>query len=141
VSWLNQHWPSLRGDDSRTLRQVFQSLTDWSKDVDRHVFLSHGSSGSAKTIRLNDATHHVVALNSNCTFTFTTEEPWSARAGYFALLQDGTGGRTVTWPSNVNWASGSPPILSSGALDFDIFEWIQFNNDNFYFRIYGLNFS
>lgn len=35
------------------------------------------------------------------------------------LIQDSTGGRTVTWPSIVKFANGTPPTLSTapGALD------------------------
>lgn len=35
------------------------------------------------------------------------------------LIQDATGGRTVTWPTTVKWANGTPPTLTTtaGALD------------------------
>lgn len=34
--------------------------------------------------------------------------------------QDGTGGRTVTWPTNFRWPGGSAPLLSTGANKIDL---------------------
>ncbi len=31
------------------------------------------------------------------------------------LVQDGTGGRTITWPSTIDWANGSAPTLTTTA--------------------------
>lgn len=35
------------------------------------------------------------------------------------LYQDGTGSRTMTWPTNVLWAAGTAPTLTTTALAFD----------------------
>ncbi|MCB9942988.1 MAG: hypothetical protein H6851_05130 [Geminicoccaceae bacterium] len=36
------------------------------------------------------------------------------------LRQDGTGGRTVTWPASVKWSGGTAPVLSTGAARTDV---------------------
>ena len=41
------------------------------------------------------------------------------------LVQDATGSRVVTWPSNVSWPAGVAPTLSTAANAVDLvrFEW------------------
>lgn len=53
-------------------------------------------------------------LTGNVTFTFSNP-PASGLLGVwtFELTQDGTGGRTVTWPAAVKWPSGTAPTLSA----------------------------
>lgn len=41
------------------------------------------------------------------------------------LVQDGTGSRTVTWFSTVNWAGGTAPTLTTTASKADTFLLIQ----------------
>lgn len=40
------------------------------------------------------------------------------------ITQDGTGGRTMSWPSIIRFSNGSAPTLSTGAGRTDIFEFI-----------------
>jgi len=58
----------------------------------------------------------------NETFIFTPP----AKPGVFTmkLIQDGVGGRTVTWPT-VNWSAQTPPVLSTGigAIDIISLRW------------------
>ena len=35
------------------------------------------------------------------------------------VYQDATGSRTITWPTNVYWAGGTAPTLTTTALAFD----------------------
>lgn len=61
----------------------------------------------------NKSQNHVVTLGGNRTFTFS-----NGKAGHtysLVITQDGTGSRTVTWPSSVKWAGGSAPTLTSTA--------------------------
>ena len=62
-----------------------------------------------------------VTLAGNRTFTFTApEEPCLLCV---EIIQDGTGSRTVTWPTIV-WAGGSAPTLTTTAAKVDrIFLW------------------
>jgi hypothetical protein len=58
----------------------------------------------------------VATLTGNTTFTFAGAA-LAATAYSFTLYlnQDGTGGRTVTWPGSVSWIGGSQPTLPTTA--------------------------
>lgn len=45
------------------------------------------------------------------------------------VVQDGTGGRTLTWPANVKFPGGVTPTLSSGGNDEDVFQ-MYWNGSN-----------
>ena len=48
------------------------------------------------------------------------------------VIQDGTGGRTITaWPAACKWPGGSEPLLSTGANDVDIVTF-YFDGTNYY---------
>ena len=79
------------------------------------------TSGATDTIDLTDGNVHDVTLTANCTFTFSNP-PADGTSGAFTLFlnQDGTGSRTATWPSEVKWAGGTAPTLTTTASRTDI---------------------
>ena len=83
--------------------------------------VANAASGSTDTIDLTDGNVHNVTLTANCTFTFSNP-PASGTSGSFTLFlnQDGTGSRTATWPSEVKWAGGTAPTLTTTASRTDI---------------------
>ena len=74
----------------------------------------------------------------------TTSSSWSAAAQrgfyYLTLVQDGTGSRTYTWPSNIVWPSkGSAPTLTTTANARDYFS-IYYDTDlNYHVLAEALN--
>lgn len=58
-----------------------------------------------------------ITMTGNPTFTFSNLA--SGRSITVTLIQDGTGGRTVTWPGSVNWPNGEP-TLHTGASAIDV---------------------
>jgi hypothetical protein len=56
-----------------------------------------------------------ITLTGNCTFTLTGATSGLVGTLQLVLTQDGTGGRTVTWPGSVQWPSGAAPALPSAA--------------------------
>lgn len=42
----------------------------------------------------------------------------------YYLKQDGTGSRTVTWPSNVAWPAATAPTLTTTANKYDILVFV-----------------
>lgn len=56
-----------------------------------------------------------VTLTSNCTITLSGAINGTASPITAILMQDATGGRTVTWPGSVVWEGGSPPVINSNA--------------------------
>jgi len=89
-------------------------IIDWAEAVG-----SVSASGASVTIDYLTASVHDITLTANTTITFENP-PGSGFAGAITLYlrQDGTGSRTVTW-TNVKWASGTAPTLTTtaGALD------------------------
>jgi len=73
----------------------------------------------------------------NETFTFTA--PSKPCALQLMLVQDGTGGRTVTWPATIKWPGGTAPTLSTAANAVDIIS-ILYDGTNYY-ATSSLNFS
>jgi hypothetical protein len=75
------------------------------------------NTSTAYTIDLANGTVQVLTLTGNCTYTF----PTAAAGKSFILLQkqDGTGSRTVTWPSAVKWPGGTAPTITSTASKLD----------------------
>lgn len=50
---------------------------------------------------------------------------WQTAERYtLVVLQDGIGGRSITWPSSVQWPDGVTPTLSSAPQGTDVFEFL-----------------
>lgn len=75
-------------------------------------------SGEALTVKLSEGTVWSVTLNKNCAITLPTPEAGKSFA--LRLVQDGSGGRVVTWPANARWSGGVYPQLSLVKESIDI---------------------
>lgn len=86
---------------------------------------------------------YVLTSNQAITFFDADPDPISGSEIYrlrVILKQDGTGGRTVTWPANVKWPGGTVPTLTATAHAVDVFEFEFSPEDSSYFgRTYGLD--
>src|ERR1700675_140237 len=103
--------------------------------------IANGNSGTASTINWNAGRNQALTLTGNCTITFTA--PVGGTHLQLKLTQDGTGGRTVTWPTqgvaagNIAWVGKTVITLSTaaGAVDFingyydGTVYWIQYGNN------------
>ena len=92
--------------------------------------------GSAFTVNLNNGTVQQLTLGSNITITMP-----SAAAGksfLLMLLQNGTGGYSVTW-STVKWPGGSAPTVTSTANKQDMFSFFS-DGTNWYGVTIGQNY-
>jgi hypothetical protein len=69
-----------------------------------------GNSGTSKTINWDNGDQQKVTLTGNVTFAFTNTV--AGRAYVLYLVQDGTGGRTCTFPTS------SPAVRVSNNTDF-----------------------
>jgi len=82
-------------------------------------FVDDGSCGAADTINWNSGEIHKSTLSvATCTLTFSN--PIAGRTYTYVVIQDGTGGRFVTWPGTVKWPSATPPVLSTGMNAIDV---------------------
>lgn len=81
-------------------------------------------------------------LTGNVTYTFTGATSGKACAFSLYQKQDGTGNRTVAWPSSVKWAGGTAPTLSTAANSMDVlvFESLD-GGTSWYGSLVGANFS
>ncbi len=81
--------------------------------------------GSTVTFDMSDKTkgnEREVTLGGNRTLAFSNVA--TRQRFIIHLIQDGTGGRTVTWPSGIKWPFGVVPTLSTGANKIDSFGFI-----------------
>lgn len=87
-------------------------------------FATVTSSTGTATINCRTATVFSITLSENTTFVFSNP-PSSGTAYGFTLkiVQDSTT-RTVTWPASVRWAAATPPSISTGSGDVDIFVFL-----------------
>jgi hypothetical protein len=84
----------------------------WSAEYDA------GNSGTSKTINWNDGNTQILTLTGNCTLTLSN--PQAGGRYLLILIQDGTGSRTVTWPSTVKWSNATAPTLTTAASSVDL---------------------
>lgn len=121
--------------------QVLQNheLKDYAETV-----TSPTSSSGLLTLNLENGNVFAVTLTENITSLTLSNPPTTGKAGSVTLIltQDGTGGRTVTWPTAVLWPGGTEPTLSSGGGDIDVIVLVTVNGGtSWYGMLAGADFS
>ena len=96
------------------------------------------NTGTAYTIDLANGSVQILTLTGNCTFTFPTAT--TGQSFILLLKQDGTGGRTVTWPSSVEWPGATAPTITSTASKMDKFVFTAADS-NWYGSVAGQNYT
>lgn len=102
-----------------------------------------GDSGTSLTLDASSASGFIktITLTGNCTFTLTGATAGTVATLELILTQDGTGGRTVTWPGSVKW-SGGAPTLSTAAAAVDRVVLASYNGGTTWFGdLIGLNYA
>lgn len=96
------------------------------------------NTSTAYTIDLANGTLQILTLTGNCTFTF----PSAVVGKSFMLLlkQDGTGSRTVTWPSAVKWPGSTAPTVTATASRLDKYVFTS-DGTNWYGSNAGQNYT
>lgn len=71
----------------------------------------------AVTVDLANGTTHRLTLTGAVTLAVAGVDPAANRVSTVTLflIQDATGGRTVTWPAGTKWANGVAPTLATAA--------------------------
>jgi hypothetical protein len=84
------------------------------------VIKAHGSLGATATFDPTDGNVHTGTLTANCTFTLNAPSGTGAARLLYEMLQDGTGGWTITWPGSVVWVNGITPSpdTTAGSITF-----------------------
>lgn len=65
-------------------------------------------------------------LTGNVTFTVSNMRPGTTYV--LILIQDGTGGRTITWPSGIRWPGGTAPTFNTTANRVSVVSILPFSS-------------
>ena len=101
------------------------------------------SSGTL-TLDLETGSVFEVILTQNVTSVVLAHPPAVGRAGSCSIIlrQDAIGGRSLSWPSSIRWAGGTPPPLTTAAGAVDVYGLItRDGGQNWFGFLAGQNFS
>ncbi len=90
------------------------------------VVNSIGNTGTDATINLANGNFVTATLTGNCTFTFSNPSAGAASFTLF-LSNDGTAGRSITWPVSVKWPNNVIPIRTVIANRTDVYAFFTTN--------------
>jgi len=92
-----------------------------------------GNTGTAITIDWTKHRLQKVTLTGNVTFTFTA--PTRGTNVVLEMVEDGTGGRTITLPASVKWTGGTTPTWVTTASAVNVIACYT-NTTNYYCSAY-----
>lgn len=78
-------------------------------------------------------------LTGNVTFTVSNMRPGTTYV--LTLIQDGTGGRTITWPSGIRWPGGTTPTFTTTANRVSVVSILPFSSTIGLAFFAGTNFN
>jgi hypothetical protein len=96
-----------------------------------------GNTGTAATINLANGNFVTATLTGNCTFTFSNPSAGAASFTLF-LSNDGTAGRSITWPVSVKWPNNSIPIRTVTANRTDVYTFFTTNGGTDWYGILSI---
>lgn len=96
--------------------------------VDRATFTGNAQttpvavsfSATAMTVDCTESNVFTTTFTANVTVAPTISNPQNGQTINWFITQDGTGGRTMTWPSSFKWADATTPQLSTAANAVDL---------------------
>ena len=93
------------------------------------------TSGTTVAVNLNLGSVFTLTLGHNIgTFNITNPAGTGDASSFILkLTQDGTAGRTITWPSSVKWAAATAPTLSTAATNIDVLVFFTTDGGNTYY--------
>lgn len=97
--------------------------------------------GATQTFDCSTGSHFQWTLGANRTMS-TPTNAINGQTIWLAVVQDSTGSRTVTWPSNWTWPGGTAPTLTTTAAKLDLF-FAKYDGINSKWRAntVGLNYT
>lgn len=99
-----------------------------------------GSTGGSVTLNWDNSNIQTLTLTDNIT-TLTKSNPIDGAVYTLFLTQGGTGGKTVSWGTDVEWPGGTPPTLSTAAGSVDAVSLVYIAGITGYYGNSNLNFS
>lgn len=86
----------------------------------RDTLYAFGNTGTTPNLDLSNGNFITATLNGNATFTFSGAAT-GAQCFTLVLTNDGTAGRTVTWPASVKWPDAVTPPRTTTASRTDVY--------------------
>jgi hypothetical protein len=100
------------------------------------------NSGTSYSINCSQADTFLITLTGNVTFTFTGASAGKKNEIHLVCVQDATANRTITWPTSVKWAAGTPPSIASGANTASHFYFLSMDSGTtWYGSLIGNNYD
>lgn len=110
------------GAKAPTASATFTGVTTV-KSVEFTSLYDNGNSGTAKTLDFGtNGNVEKLTLTGNCTLTLTA--PSTPMSCTLYVYQDGTGGRTLTFPSGTNFSGNVAPVITTTASACDVVSMI-----------------
>lgn len=91
--------------------------------------ITTASDGATVTFNLASGNIHQVTLGGNRTLALSNATV--GQVFIVRLIQDGTGSRTVTWFSTINWDNSTEPTLTTTGGKIDVFAFICTATDTY----------
>jgi len=118
---------TLAGSETFTNKTITAPIITAPK-VTTSSFSNLGNSGTG-TITADLTTANTFKVTATGNFTLAFSNPGAKQKFTLIIQQDGTGSRTVTWPSTIRWLNGTgatnsttdAPTLTTTASKFDVF--------------------
>ncbi len=96
------------------------------------AMVDNGNSGASKTIDWRAGNKQKMTLTGDCTISFT--DPSGSAPLELRLIQDTTGGRTVTWSGmTLKWEGGIAATLTAASNAIDIVEFTYDSGEDTYY--------
>jgi hypothetical protein len=126
-------------DHASGVDAVFNSLAvNWVEN--KHYRETVDTATESGTVSLDISSSNVFkrTLDGDTTFEFTgaTSSP-SGHSFTLMVEQDSTGGRSITWPSSVEWSQGTTPSLPDGADDKSVVSFITLDSGTTWIGMVG----
>lgn len=85
------------------------------------------SGTSSISVNWSESNLNKITLNGNATLSFTNNPSGNAQLT-LVVVQDSTGGRTLTYPASVKWPSATAATLSTAASAIDVIDCLYLSN-------------
>lgn len=98
------------------------------------------AAAASTTVDYTAGSYVTLTMGASIT-TFAISNPPASNLATVRLkiVQDGTGGRTITWPAGYNWPAGVAPTLSTGANAVDFIDLWTDDGGTTWYGAFALN--
>jgi hypothetical protein len=90
---------------------------------------------AAATVDIDVTTGNVFTLtpDQNTEFTFSNPSPTGKSCSFTLIWTQDSSDRTITWPTEVDWAGGSAPDVTSGSAKIDVYTFFTLDEGTIWY--------